>query len=995
MAKLTIAFVVDSVPFTRAVIAGETSLGGSESACIGLARALAGRGHRVQIFTTRLDPDAVGRDHAGVIWRSTDEFRVLNTCTEWDVCVALRTVSMFASGRVNARLRILWTQDLLTEGPMAKAVMAAAWQIDRIAYVSDFHRRQWEEVLPSLSPVGWVTRNGFDPARVPTDVAKDPTRIIHISRPERGLRPLLQMWPTFRSAHPEAELRIARYSSMYDPEGWGVVCASFDREVARLQREVGGIVQLGELGKADLYRELAAAAVMWYPGVATFAETSCIAAIEAQACGTPIVASYKGALPETAAPANREGYLIRGDADDEAYQRASMREVANLLHLCKVQSPDYADLQDLGRLHVADYDYATIAGDWEFQIASWFDERFYANLPAVLRQLLHEDDHVAARQLALTHGDQAAVDWCDHVIAGKDHTDVDYAERSVDALAEARGSERFRLIVPHFVGARRVLDVACGNGAFAIALAEAYPDVHVVGLDYAAGNIAKARAAAAALNLQGRLTFVQLAVYDFATQGLTPAFDAFAANAHPFDACFVGEFLEHCAGYQALIDGLETALVEGAPVVYTVPNGAFAEIVPRGVPLRRGHVHRFTDSDLEAVFGPKAGYHRGALQGGLTPRGNPIGNWIVRYTTAADRPAGARPLDARIVRTRPYVRLSVGLITKNTENDLARCLSSVWALADEIVIGDTGSTDTTKAIAAQFGARVLDLPAVEAFDDGFAGARNAVLDACTGEWFLWIDADEVLIGPEELRKFLETAGPYRGFVLQQHHLALDQPPSHDIPIRLFKREPSIRFFGCVHEQPGDGDANTDIVPTLHLSEAPTLVHTGQLTEALRYQKMLHRNLPLLARDRERFPDRRLGHVLVLRDYLNLADVDRQSRGGAMTPTAVGYYRQAIALFRAELADPTDKYHDLARPYYDRAMRALGEGFEVEIALAGRRGAMGEVHATPLKTMVGSADEFERLVHARLTAIRAQIEPRPLRVDPFEDVLARPLAEATA
>jgi glycosyltransferase involved in cell wall biosynthesis len=67
--------------------------------------------------------------------------------------------------------------------------------------------------------------------------------------------------------------------------------------------------------------------------------------------------------------------------------------------------------------------------------------------------------------------------------------------------------------------------------------------------------------------------------------------------------------------------------------------------------------------------------------------------------------------DDRIRKTRPLQKLSVGMIVKDAENDLGRCLATIYKVADEIVIGDTGSTDTTKQIAASYGARVLDLPA--------------------------------------------------------------------------------------------------------------------------------------------------------------------------------------------------------------------------------------------------------------------------------------------
>jgi glycosyltransferase involved in cell wall biosynthesis len=177
-------------------------------------------------------------------------------------------------------------------------VMAVAWNLDQSLYVSEYHRQQWEDILPELKGIGAVTRNGFDP-RVPKDVTKDPNAIIHISRPERGLGPILTMWPEVRKRNTNAVLKLCRYSSMYDAKGWGRVCQSYDELTEQVNAEVGGIEWLGELNKPALYQEIAKAAVMWYPGIANFAETSCIAAIEAQACGTPFVGSLRGALPET------------------------------------------------------------------------------------------------------------------------------------------------------------------------------------------------------------------------------------------------------------------------------------------------------------------------------------------------------------------------------------------------------------------------------------------------------------------------------------------------------------------------------------------------------------------------------------------------------------------------------------------------------------------------------------------------------------------------
>jgi len=82
-------------------------------------------------------------------------------------------------------------------------------------------------------------------------------------------------------------------------------------------------------------------------------------------------------------------------------------------------------------------------------------------------------------------------------------------------------------------------------------------------------------------------------------------------------------------------------------------------------------------------------------------------------------------------------RLSVALITFNEERNLAACLASVsWA--DEIVVVDRGSSDRTRAIAADGGAVVIETPDWP----GFGKQKNRAIDACNGEWILALDADE-------------------------------------------------------------------------------------------------------------------------------------------------------------------------------------------------------------------------------------------------------------
>jgi len=88
--------------------------------------------------------------------------------------------------------------------------------------------------------------------------------------------------------------------------------------------------------------------------------------------------------------------------------------------------------------------------------------------------------------------------------------------------------------------------------------------------------------------------------------------------------------------------------------------------------------------------------------------------------------------------------LSVCMIVKNEENNIRRALEGVRPLVDEMVVVDTGSTDKTREIAQEMGAKVYDFP----WTDSFAEARNFSLSKATKDWILVVDADEV-ISPED------------------------------------------------------------------------------------------------------------------------------------------------------------------------------------------------------------------------------------------------------
>jgi glycosyltransferase involved in cell wall biosynthesis len=83
--------------------------------------------------------------------------------------------------------------------------------------------------------------------------------------------------------------------------------------------------------------------------------------------------------------------------------------------------------------------------------------------------------------------------------------------------------------------------------------------------------------------------------------------------------------------------------------------------------------------------------------------------------------------------------LSISIISLNEEANLRRCLTSVEGLSEEIVIVDSGSTDGTAEIAAEFGTRFVTQTWL-----GYTAQKNHCLSLCTQPWILALDCDEEL-----------------------------------------------------------------------------------------------------------------------------------------------------------------------------------------------------------------------------------------------------------
>ncbi|MNI10871.1 SPBc2 prophage-derived glycosyltransferase SunS [compost metagenome] len=146
------------------------------------------------------------------------------------------------------------------------------------------------------------------------------------------------------------------------------------------------------------------------------------------------------------------------------------------------------------------------------------------------------------------------------------------------------------------------------------------------------------------------------------------------------------------------------------------------------------------------------------------------------------------------------ITISLCVIARNEEESLGRCLSSVKDIADEIIVVDTGSTDQTKAVAAQFTTHIIDFTWI----DHFAAARNFAFSQATQEYILWLDADDVF-DEQDRQLFMElkkTLSPHVDSVTMSYHLAFDSKGNATSSLRrnrLVRRDRNFQWIGPVHE----------------------------------------------------------------------------------------------------------------------------------------------------------------------------------------------------
>ena len=218
-------------------------------------------------------------------------------------------------------------------------------------------------------------------------------------------------------------------------------------------------------------------------------------------------------------------------------------------------------------------------------------------------------------------------------------------------------------------------------------------------------------------------------------------------------------------------------------------------------------------------------------------------------------------------------KISACYIVKNEAEKLLLSLKNLRGV-DEIIIVDTGSTDNTLEVAKNFGAKIF----YKAWADDFSAPRNLALSKVTGDWIIFLDADEYFTEStaDNLRNVIENVDGTEINGLLIYLVNIDVENENKIldttfVLRIYRNLRGLKYVGKIHEElqlNGKNLANIIPLPPKFL----TLNHTGY--SAKLNKSKAERNLKLLLAELENTnePQKFYGYIAQcyngLEDFLN-------------------------------------------------------------------------------------------------------------------------------
>ena len=254
---------------------------------------------------------------------------------------------------------------------------------------------------------------------------------------------------------------------------------------------------------------------------------------------------------------------------------------------------------------------------------------------------------------------------------------------------------------------------------------------------------------------------------------------------------------------------------------------------------------------------------------------------------------------------------------------MGTALRSLLPVVAQLVVVDTGSDDATVPLCSRLGADVHFF----AWTNSFAEARNYALGLMRTDWIIALDADEALDLPSFQAARPLLAGEHTGALRTAIHnrLSADGTASiHQYP-RIFRRHPSIRYTGTIHEQIGEAVVRAGF----SIADSPVVIyHEGYSAVS---QEKIERNLSLLRAELAGAPsDPWLHYHLGLTEFAaqNYAESVRCLQYALASGTLSGEQADTARLRLAQIALGNEDWKEFEKRISFAGSSELTEGFRL-------------------------------------------------------------------
>lgn len=290
-----------------------------------------------------------------------------------------------------------------------------------------------------------------------------------------------------------------------------------------------------------------------------------------------------------------------------------------------------------------------------------------------------------------------------------------------------------------------------------------------------------------------------------------------------------------------------------------------------------------------------------------------------------------------ILADRKPIKVSVCMIVKNEEKNLATALESAQGLADEFIVVDTGSTDRTIEIAESMGCKVI----TGGDPMHKANSRNLAMEHAAGDWIVILDADEKIQDPTKLRSHLAMTNAkgvhiretyYRGELATMSFAQMRAWPrgafsykyrAHEVPVPPDGVWPRQEFTDMVFEhRPDSSKAEWKLQYTLDR----ILMDVEENPGASRPVYYLGRQYRYLKRWEDALEN--------LMKFLNMADRNNTDRSHAAFDASICFdalgdeEMRLVMLHQMVFENPNNRqgYCELAKCYHDKQQFNIAAGY---------------------------------------------------------------------